>query len=65
MYYFKMDEQTKKRLVSLLFSNDDQIAIMLNHEQGTDTEGMYEFMQDWRAWISQLISEIKEGVGTE
>lgn len=48
------DKHIKTVLVNKLFSNDDQIAIILNE----DTE-MMTFMNDWREWFSQLIKEIK------
>ena len=43
----------KTRLVKRRYSNDDQIAIMLND----DAEAM-EKMQEWRAWSARLAHKI-------
>lgn len=40
----------KKKLINGIYSNDDQIAIMLNGD-----EKMMQLMQDWRSWFSSLI----------
>lgn len=47
--------EMKTELVKKLYSNDDQIAIMLNGNQ----EDM-DFMQDWRSFISKLLHKIEE-----
>lgn len=50
---------TKKDLISLLFSNDDQIAIILNRENSEQDQEMYDFMQQWRAYFSTIIQKMK------
>lgn len=45
--------QMKKQLINGIYSNDDQIAIILND----DAETM-QLMQDWREWFSNLLHTI-------
>lgn len=45
--------ELKTNLVKKLFSNDDQIAIMLNED-----EDMLSFMNDWRAWFGNCAKKI-------
>lgn len=52
--------EEKKYLVTLLFSNDDQIAIMLNKEQSEEGERTYQFMQEWRVFFSNIIQIINQ-----
>lgn len=44
----------KKSLINGIYSNDDQIAIILNG----DSE-MMQLMQDWREWFSNLLHSIR------
>lgn len=48
-------KEMKIKLISNLFSMDDQIAIILNE----DTE-MIDFMNSWRSYFSDLITKITE-----
>lgn len=60
-FNFNLPEGSEKKyLVSLLFSNDDQIAIILNKEQSEEGAEMFEFMQAWRVFFSDIIRIIKE-----
>ena len=56
-----LSENTKKNLIKLLFSNDDQIAIMLNYQDSPTPEHkeMLDLMQDWRRWIGDIISKAR------
>lgn len=58
----KLADDTKKVLIGNLFSNDDQIAIMLNYQSHKNAENtkVYKLMQDWRDWFSQLIQLMKD-----
>ena len=59
MHLSKKDA-TKKYLISKLWTNDDQIAIILNKERSDEDAAMYEFMQEWREWFGGFL----KGVGT-
>lgn len=48
-------EQLKGNMVKRRYSNDDQIAIMLNE----DADAMQK-MQEWRDWSSQVATKIME-----
>lgn len=60
------DRPLKARLVNKIFSNDDQMGIMLNYQSHKTFENtnIYKCMQDWRDWFSVLIKQIK-GYGTQ
>lgn len=58
-FAIRLTATTKKDLVSILFSNDDQIAIILNRENGEEEEQVYQFMQRWRNWFSTIIQRMR------
>lgn len=58
--YLEYSETLKKRLINRLFTNDDQIAIMLNKDLSKSDLEMYEFMQGWRVYFSEIITKIKK-----
>ena len=51
-------EEYKARFVKKLFSNDDQIAIMLNYQRSGDDSELYNKMQEWRDWCGTLAKSI-------
>lgn len=55
-------DNLKRDLVNKVFSNDDQIAIMLNYQESKTNENkeMMNLMQGWREWFSDIITKIKE-----
>lgn len=59
-FWFVKKDNMKKYLVNTLFSNDDQIAIMLNKDNSDDDMKIYNLMQDWREYFSKLIKEMEE-----
>lgn len=61
-FEIKISPKTKKNLISKLFSNDDQIAIMLNYQASKTVKNkeIYNLMQGWRDWFSFIIKYIKE-----
>lgn len=50
---------TKAVLVNMLWSNDDQIAIMLNKDNSEETEETFNYMQGWRDYFSKIIKQCK------
>lgn len=51
-------EEYKARFVKKLFSNDDQIAIMLNKGRSEDDDILFKKMQEWRDWCGVLAKKI-------
>jgi hypothetical protein len=51
-------EQLKAKYVKRLFSNDDQIAIMLNKDKSAADAELYERMQEWRDWCGVLAKKV-------
>lgn len=51
-------EQLKAKYIKRLFSNDDQIAIMLNKDRSEEDAKIYNKMQDWRNWCGTLVKKI-------
>ena len=58
IFNIKVTDYIKKTLITSIWSNDDQIAIILNKDNG-DNE-MYNFMQEYRTYFSNLAKQIKE-----
>lgn len=51
-------EEQKARIVKRLFSNDDQIAIMLNKGRSEQDDLVFEKMQEYRNWAGTLAKKI-------
>lgn len=65
-FNFKMKDNMKKFLVNKIFSNDDQIAIILNRESGESEDvAVFDLMQSWRSWFSQIIKLMEDADSTE
>ena len=51
----------KKAIIQKKYSNDDQIAIMLNKDSGSEEDLFaYQKMQEWREWASTVAKKIVE-----
>lgn len=50
----------KRFVVSKRYSNDDQIAIILNKDDSEEDALAYEKMQEWREWASLVAHKIIE-----
>ena len=51
----------KKAIVQKKYSNDDQIAIILNKDSGLEEDLFaYQKMQEWREWASTVAKKIVE-----
>lgn len=51
----------KKAIIKKKYSNDDQIAIMLNKDSGEEADLLaYDKMQEWREWASIVAKKIME-----
>lgn len=51
-------ESLKAKYVKRLFSNDDQIAIMLNKGRSEDDDMLFDKMQEWREWCGVLAKKV-------
>lgn len=47
-------DQWKAHIVKWRYTNDDQIAIMLNRDRSPEDALYYNKMQEWREWASAL-----------
>lgn len=53
----------KTRMIKDRYSNDDQIAIILNKDSGNDEDALaYQRMQEWREYSSKVATKIMEVV---
>lgn len=59
IYYPNMTyEQLKAKYVKRLFSNDDQIAIMLNKDRSAEDAELFDKMQEYRDWCGTLAKKV-------
>lgn len=56
---FETYGELKARLIHKLFSNDDQIAIILNKDDSEEDLMIYNKMQEWRDWCGTIVKKIK------
>ena len=54
----------KKFLIGKRYSNDDQIAIILNKDDSEEDTLAFEKMQEWREWASVMAHKIMEIINT-
>ena len=54
----------KTKMIKLRYSNDDQLALMLNKDNSEEDTELYNKMQEWRAWSATfaklVMSKIEE-----
>lgn len=50
----------KSKMVNKQFTNDDQIAIILNKEDSEEDRLLYDKMQKWREWSGKFAKKIME-----
>ena len=48
----------KAMLVKIRYSNDDQIAIIINRDDSEEDNLKFQQMQEWRTWCAKLAKEI-------
>lgn len=48
----------KSKIISKQFTNDDQIAIILNKDDSEEDAMLYNKMQEWRTWASIVAKKI-------
>jgi len=48
----------KKKIINKQFTNDDQIAIILNKDDSSEDTLLFNKMQEWRSWASKVAKEI-------
>ena len=51
-------ESLKAKYVKMHYSNDDQIAIMLNQGRSEEDNMVYDKMQEWREWCGVLAKKV-------
>lgn len=51
-------EELKAKYVKRLFSNDDQIAIMLNKGRSVEDSELFDKMQEYRDWCGLLAKKV-------
>lgn len=52
----------KKFIIGKRYSNDDELAIILNKDDSEEDALAYEKMQEWRAWASYFAHKIMEQI---
>lgn len=52
----------KTKLIKMKYSNDDQIAIMLNRDNSDEDLDLYNRMQAWREWSGWFANEIMKQI---
>lgn len=50
----------KSAIIKKRYSNDDQIAIILNKDNSEEDKLIFDKMQEWRDWASTLANKIVE-----
>ena len=53
----------KKKFVNKQFTNDDQIAIILNKDYSAEDSLLFNKMQEWREWSGKIAKEIIKILG--
>lgn len=56
--------QLKRKFIGLRYSNDDQIAIILNQDDSEEDALAFAKMQEWRAWASLVAHKVLEVINS-
>ena len=56
-------KELKQKFVRWHYSNDDQIALMLNKDKSADDLYYYNKMQEWREWSGTLTEKVLNTLG--
>lgn len=48
----------KTKMIKLRYSNDDQLALMLNKDNSEEDAALYDKMQEWREWAGRFAKEV-------
>ena len=48
----------KTKMIKLRYSNDDQLALMLNKDNSEEDTVLYDKMQEWREWSGRFAKEV-------
>ena len=51
-------ENLKKKFIEWHYSNDNQIAIILNKDNSDEDKVCYDKMQEWRNWSGELAKKV-------
>ena len=60
VFNIKVTDNIKKTLITSIWSNDDQIAIILNKDNDSDDNVLYNKMQEWREWSGAFAKLVME-----
>lgn len=55
----------KTKLITSRYSNDDQMALILNHGKSEEDTELFNKMQEWRDWsgaIAKLVLQMQENI---
>lgn len=55
----------KTRIIKSRYSNDDQIALMLNEESSEEDKVYFSKMQEWRDWAGEVAKMVMEKKNSE
>ena len=52
-------------MIKLRYSNDDQLALMLNKDNSEEDTELYDKMQEWREWSGRFAKEVMAKIEEE
>lgn len=55
----------KTKMIKLRYSNDDQLALMLNKDNSEEDTELYDKMQEWREWSGRFAKEVMAKIEEE
>ena len=55
----------KTKMIKLRYSNDDQLALILNKDNSEEDTELYNKMQEWREWSGRFAKEVMTKIEEE
>ena len=48
----------KTKIITSRYSNDDQMALILNHDKSDEDTELFDKMQEWRDWAGEIAKKV-------
>lgn len=55
----------KTKIITSRYSNDDQMALILNHDKSEEDTELFNKMQEWRDWAGEVAKKVGNAINSD